>query len=105
MLRFLRFWTVLSEGQLIEFANWKTKLVVRNEPINLRYATARISRNTDRRFVFEVITPNSRRVYQALSDEDVAEWVTAISKSIESLLNGQVLCSYSARKHANFSHH
>ncbi|KAM0756460.1 ArfGap-domain-containing protein [Meredithblackwellia eburnea MCA 4105] len=83
-----KFWTVLSEGQLIEFANWKTSLSVRNAPINLRYATAKISRNTDRRFCFEVITPSSRRIYQTVSDEDVKEWVTAISRSIESLLNG-----------------
>lgn len=40
------------------------------------------------RSCFEVITPQNRRIYQALSDQDVKDWVTAISKSIESLLNG-----------------
>ncbi|KAK4698462.1 hypothetical protein P7C70_g7813, partial [Phenoliferia sp. Uapishka_3] len=81
-------WTVLSEGQLVEFVHWKTSIEVRNAPINLRYATARLSRNSERRFCFEVITPQARRIYQALSDQDVKDWVSAISKSIESLLNG-----------------
>lgn len=85
---YYKLWCVLSEGQLIEFSGWKSALVVAGPPLNLKYATARISRNTDRRFVFEVITQSSRRVYQALNDEDVADWVQAINKSIESLLNG-----------------
>lgn len=42
----------------------------------------------DRRFCFEVITPTTRRIYQALSEEDVTSWIGAISKSIESLING-----------------
>lgn len=96
---------VLSEGQLIEFSDWKTSLTARNAT-NLHHATARVSRfvgpfsgphsfptnpsfrNTDRRFCFEVITPSTRRIYQGLSDEDVASWIAAISKSIESLING-----------------
>ncbi|KAL8284117.1 hypothetical protein RQP46_004866 [Phenoliferia psychrophenolica] len=58
-------WTVLSEGQLVEFAHWKSSMEC-----------------------FEVITPQSRRIYQAQSDQDAKDWVLAISKSIESLLNG-----------------
>jgi hypothetical protein len=85
-----RYWTVLSEGQLISYRDWKTALAILNEPLNLRYATARISRNTDRRFCLEVITPASRWIYQALTEEDAAEWVAAINRSIESLINGYV---------------
>lgn len=85
-----RYWTVLSEGQLISYTHWKEALTVLNEPLNLRYATARISRNTDRRFCLEVITPASRWIYQALTEEDAAEWVAAINRSIESLINGYV---------------
>lgn len=42
---------VLSEGQLIEFTDWKTSLTVRNTPISLRYATARVSRYVAGRFI------------------------------------------------------
>lgn len=41
-------WCVLSEGQLVEFSNWKS-LNVKNTPINLAFASARVSHNTDRR--------------------------------------------------------
>lgn len=94
-----KFWTVLSEGQLIEFANWRTTLAIRGAPINLRFATARLSRNSDRRFCFEVLTPKERRIYQALNDEDCEQWVLAISKSVESLLNGT-----SSVRHFDSSH-
>ncbi|ORY75010.1 putative GTPase activating protein for Arf-domain-containing protein [Leucosporidium creatinivorum] len=80
-------WCVLSEGQLVEFADFKA-LHVRNAPINLAFASVRVSHNTDRRFCFEILTPSSRRIYQATSEREMHDWVTAISKSIESLLNG-----------------
>lgn len=41
-------WCVLSEGQLVEFADFKA-LHVRNAPINLAFASVRVSHNTDRR--------------------------------------------------------
>ncbi|KAI5481417.1 Arf GTPase activating protein [Pseudohyphozyma bogoriensis] len=83
-------WTVLSEGQLIEFSNWKSQIFPRNAPINLHYANARACRpgEIDRRFCFVLTTPHQKRIYQALSQEDVTEWLSAISKSIESIING-----------------
>lgn len=103
-----RFWTVLAGGQLAEYTGWKEGLEVvggflhqecrqgypeprsqqHGTPINLRFATVRESRNVERRFCFEVITPQTRRVYQATSDEEVKSWIRAIANSIESLLNG-----------------
>lgn len=80
-------WCVLSEGQLVEFADFKA-LTVRNAPINLALASVRVSHNTDRRFCFEILTPTARRIYQATSEVEMMEWVAAISRSIESLLNG-----------------
>jgi Arf-GAP/SH3 domain/ANK repeat/PH domain-containing protein len=41
-----------------------------------------------RRFCFEILTPSSRRIYQATGESEMTDWVSAISKSIESLLNG-----------------
>jgi hypothetical protein len=83
-----RYWCVLSSGQLHEYSNWKRQLEAHNEPINLRFATVREARNVDRRFCFEVITPQYRRIYQATSQEDMSNWIACISNAIESLLNG-----------------
>ncbi|GAA6010162.1 hypothetical protein JCM11491_005370 [Sporobolomyces phaffii] len=87
--RYNRYWVVLSEGQLVEYDRWSDALSVHGTPINLRYATARISKQAgERRFCFEVLTPQLRRVYQATNEIECTEWVAAISKSVESLLNG-----------------
>ncbi|KAI8337490.1 hypothetical protein BC941DRAFT_425376 [Chlamydoabsidia padenii] len=80
-------WSVVSNGQLYEYSNWKKHLETHHEPINLRFATVREARNTDRRFCFEVITPQFSRVYQATSHEDMQSWVHAICNAIESALN------------------
>ena len=61
---------------------------MRANPISLKAACVKLARGSDRRFVFEVITPTTRRTYQAFSEADRDAWVAAINKSIESLLNG-----------------
>ncbi|GAA5907611.1 hypothetical protein JCM6882_004422 [Rhodosporidiobolus microsporus] len=86
--KWARYWVTLAEGQLVEYDKWQDAMSVHGTPINLRYATARISKNTDRRFSFEVLTPQLRRVFQAASEKECEEWVAAISRSIESLLQG-----------------
>ncbi|CAG8725977.1 18864_t:CDS:2, partial [Racocetra fulgida] len=50
------------------------------------------ARGADRRFCFEVITPQYRRIYQAISAEDMSSWMAVISNAIESLLNGTSSC-------------
>ncbi|CAG8433792.1 11374_t:CDS:10 [Diversispora eburnea] len=87
-----KYWCVLAGGQLCEYSNWKKSLETHNEPINLRFATVREARGADRRFCFEVITPQYRRIYQATSAEDMNSWITVISNAIESLLNGTSSC-------------
>ncbi|SCZ90964.1 BZ3500_MvSof-1268-A1-R1_Chr1-3g02427 [Microbotryum saponariae] len=84
-------WCVLSEGQLVEFVDWQRPRDIKNTPINLAAASVRVSHNTERRYVlfcFEILTPDSRRIYQATHEAEMNDWVNAISKSIESLLNG-----------------
>ncbi|KAI8095641.1 hypothetical protein BDF21DRAFT_489137 [Thamnidium elegans] len=83
-----KYWCVLSGGQLHEYSNWKKHLETHIEPINLRFATVREARNADRRFCFEVITPNFRRMYQATSNEELSSWIATINNAISSLLNG-----------------
>jgi hypothetical protein len=58
------------------------------EPINLHLAAVKEARNSDRRFCFEVITPNFRRMYQATSAEELSSWLATINNAISSLLHG-----------------
>jgi Arf-GAP/SH3 domain/ANK repeat/PH domain-containing protein len=79
-----KFWIVLDQGRLSEYVNWKDKLDLHMDPIDLRMASVREARNSDRRFCFEVITPQFTRVYQAPSEEDVKAWIGAINNALQS---------------------
>lgn len=59
------------------------------EPIDLRMASVREARNAERRFCFEVITPNYKRVYQATSEEDMANWIVSINNALQSAVEGR----------------
>src|SRR5690606_30230231 len=67
---------------------WKQKLDLHNEPINLRMASVREARSSDRRFCFEIITPQYKRVYQATSEEDMNNWISAINNAMKSTIEG-----------------
>ena len=54
------------------------------EPIDLRMASVREARNAERRFCFEVITPQFKRIYQATSEEDMRSWIRAINNALQS---------------------
>lgn len=79
-----KFWIVLDQGRLSEYVNWKDKLDLHMEPIDLRMASVREARNSERRFCFEVITPHFTRVYQAPSEEDMKSWIGAINNALQS---------------------
>lgn len=59
------------------------------EPIDLRLASVREARSSERRFCFEVITPNYKRVYQATSEEDMNNWINAINNALQSAFEVQ----------------
>lgn len=61
------------------------------DPIDLRMASVREARNAERRFCFEVITPHYKRIYQATSEEDMNNWITAINNALQSAVEGQGL--------------
>lgn len=61
------------------------------EPIDLRMASVREARNSERRFCFEVITPNYKRVYQATSEEDMNSWIVAVNNALQSAMEGRGL--------------
>jgi Arf-GAP with SH3 domain, ANK repeat and PH domain-containing protein len=59
------------------------------DPIDLRMASVREARNAERRFCFEVITPHFKRIYQATSEEDMSNWITAINNALQSAVEGR----------------
>ncbi|RDW63940.1 centaurin beta [Coleophoma crateriformis] len=85
-----KFWIVLDAGKLSEYSNWKERLDLHMEPIDLRMASVREARNAERRFCFEVITPQYKRVYQATSEDDMNNWIAAINNALQSAVEGRV---------------
>ncbi|KAF2645440.1 ArfGap-domain-containing protein [Massarina eburnea CBS 473.64] len=79
-----KFWIVLDQGKLSEYANWKQSLELHMEPIDLRMASVREARNAERRFCFEVITPQFTRVYQATNEDDIKNWINAVNNALQS---------------------
>ena len=59
------------------------------EPIDLRMASVREARSAERRFCFEVITPQYKRVYQAPSEEDMHSWIKAINNALQDAVEGR----------------
>jgi Arf-GAP/SH3 domain/ANK repeat/PH domain-containing protein len=59
------------------------------EPIDLRMASVREARNAERRFCFEVITPQFKRIYQATSEDDMGNWIRAINNALQSAVEGR----------------
>ncbi|KAJ5232598.1 hypothetical protein N7468_005554 [Penicillium chermesinum] len=86
-----KFWIVLDQGKLSEYSNWKQRLDLHMDPIDLRMASVREARNAERRFCFEVITPQFKRVYQATSEEDMANWIRSINNALQSAVEGRAM--------------
>ncbi len=84
---------MLDQGRLSEYSNWKQKLDLHMDPIDLRMASVRMARDADRRFCFEVITPQFKRIYQATSEEDMSNWITAINNALQSAFESRGLSS------------
>ncbi|KAF2149843.1 ArfGap-domain-containing protein [Myriangium duriaei CBS 260.36] len=88
-----KFWIVLDQGRLSEYVNWKDKLDLHMDPIDLRVASVREARNSERRFCFEVITPQYTRVYQAPSEEEMRAWIAAINNALQSAFESKTVAS------------
>lgn len=80
---------MLDQGKLSEYSNWKQRLDLHMDPIDLRMASVREARNAERRFCFEVITPQYKRIYQATSEEDMGNWIRAINNALQSAVEGR----------------
>jgi Arf-GAP/SH3 domain/ANK repeat/PH domain-containing protein len=90
-LTLTRFWIVLDQGKLSEYTGWKEKLDLHMDPIDLRVASVREARNAERRFCFEIITPQFTRVYQSQSEEDMRSWINSINSALQSAVEGRGL--------------
>ncbi|KAF2759306.1 ArfGap-domain-containing protein [Pseudovirgaria hyperparasitica] len=84
-----KFWIVLNQGKLLEYANWKVAPELQMT-IDLRVARVQEARNAERRFCLEVQTPNFTRVYQDTSDEGVKSWIGAIQNAIQNALEAHI---------------
>ncbi|EAW11794.1 putative ARF GTPase activator (Csx2) [Aspergillus clavatus NRRL 1] len=98
-----KFWIVLDQGKLSEYSNWKQKLDLHMEPIDLRMASVREARNAERRFCFEVITPQFKRIYQATSEDDMGNWIRAINNALQSAVEGRGMSPPPAASKSNGS--
>lgn len=83
----------MDQGKLSEYVNWKDKLDLHMDPIDLRVASVREARSSDRRFCFEVITPHFTRVYQAPSEEDMRSWISAINNALQGAFEAKTVTS------------
>ncbi|KAI9658817.1 MAG: hypothetical protein M1831_003843 [Alyxoria varia] len=84
-----KFWVVLDQGRLSEYVNWKQSVEQHGTPIDLRMASVREARNSERRFCFEVITPHYTRVYQATGEDDMRSWIGAINNALQSAMEAR----------------
>ena len=79
-----KFWVVLDQGKLSEYSNWKDRMELHRESIDLRMASVRMARDAERRFCFEVITPHYKRVFQATAEDDMMNWINSINNALQS---------------------
>lgn len=81
---------VLAHSKMYEYKDGgPNKTESASTVIDLKFASVREGRGTDRRFVFEIVTPShGRRLYQALSETDMKMWIYALCNAIEACING-----------------
>lgn len=55
-------------------------------------ASVRMARDAERRFCFEVITPQYKRVYQATTEDEMQNWINAVNNALQSAVEagGQI---------------
>jgi len=84
-----RVWCVLDNGVFQEYTQLKPDSKPKHQ-IDLRTCTVKPSLKAERRFCFEIISPQMRYVYQATSHEEMMIWMQVIQSAIESALERRV---------------
>lgn len=82
-----RYWCVVSNGCIHEYSKWENKLKPKNV-LPLKICMVRIARDQDRRFCFELLSPQFHRIYQASNEEEVKDWIQVIQSSIQAVIQG-----------------
>ncbi|KAG0750387.1 hypothetical protein G6F62_002301 [Rhizopus arrhizus] len=78
----------ISNGELISVSrNLKTKDEDGTQACNLRVCSVKLTDSYDRRFCFEVISPNRILVLQAENEQDMNDWVQSIRAASQLALN------------------
>ncbi|KAJ9122342.1 hypothetical protein QFC22_001763 [Naganishia vaughanmartiniae] len=100
-------WVVLAGCKLYEYRDaLSRKPELDHETIDLQFANARQGRETDRRFTFEIVTPqHGKRMYQTTSYEDMKSWIYAICNAIESSINGTSTLRVAIPNHPQLSNY
>lgn len=73
---------------------------------NLLLCTVKLcdASDADRNYCFQLISPNSERIFQAVTDQEVQEWITAIQKATaDALKNSKAKLQSLARSEADRS--
>jgi len=94
-------WCVLADGWFLEYPSWK--IDANSKPpkkVDIRTCTPKVAFKAERRFCFELITPASKKIYQASSEEDLKTWLFVIQKAIETSLE-----QYPNPHHSNLNSH
>ncbi|KAF2090796.1 ARF GTPase-like protein activator [Saccharata proteae CBS 121410] len=98
-----KFWITVGEGKLSEYSDWKNKMNLHMTPIDLRVASVREARNSERRFCFEVITPQFTRVYQTTSETDLNAWISAINNALQTAVENRGMSDHIATESLSHS--
>ncbi|ORE11849.1 ArfGap-domain-containing protein [Rhizopus microsporus var. microsporus] len=86
----------ISNGELTSISrNPKTKDEDGTQTYNLRVCSVKYSDSYDRRFCFEVISPNRVLVLQAENENDMNEWIQSIRTASQLALNSDEKPRYS----------
>ncbi|EPX72138.1 centaurin ADOP ribosylation factor GTPase activating protein family [Schizosaccharomyces octosporus yFS286] len=80
-----KYWVVIKDGYVLEYANWKDSEKTSVCSISLRNASVRKLRKQPRKYCLELVSPKAKRLYQATSEADLDTWVNSINESIISL--------------------
>ena len=91
--KWTRRWFTLKNSRLFyqKRADFNETVVSQMEP-DLRLCKVREVSDTDRRFMFEIVSPKCRHLLQADSQQDCTIWVQSIEKAIGDALNN-INCS------------
>ncbi|WBW71592.1 centaurin ADP ribosylation factor GTPase activating protein family [Schizosaccharomyces osmophilus] len=80
-----KYWVAVKDGHVLEYANWKDSEKISVYSISLRNASVKKLRKQPRKYCLELVSPKTKRLYQATSETDLDSWISSINDSIISL--------------------